>query len=35
MARRPLPALTRRWMSIGLIVLVALAIGFSVWGSAR
>jgi hypothetical protein len=29
---RPLPAITRRWMSIALIALVLIAVGFAIWG---
>lgn len=32
MRRRPLPAITRRWMSIALVLLLVVAVGFAVWG---
>jgi hypothetical protein len=28
---RPLPAVTRRWMTIALVALVVLAIAFAIW----
>ncbi len=28
---RPLPAVSRRWMSIALLALLALAIAYSIW----
>lgn len=29
---RPLPEITRRWMSLALIALVLIAVGFAIWG---
>lgn len=29
--KRPLPAISRQWMTIALIVLVLVAIGFAIW----
>jgi hypothetical protein len=31
MRRRPLPAVTRRWMTIALVLLLLIAVGFAVW----
>ncbi len=28
---RPLPQVSRRWMSVALVVLIALALGFTIW----
>ncbi len=28
---RPLPAVSRRWMSIALLALLALALAYSIW----
>ena len=28
---RPLPAMSRRWMSIALLALLALALAYSIW----
>jgi len=32
MRRRPLPAVTRRWMTIALVLLLLIAVGFATWG---
>jgi hypothetical protein len=29
---RPLPAISRRWMSIALLAMVLIAVGFAIWG---
>lgn len=29
---RPLPEVTRLWMTIALVVMVLVAVGFAVWG---
>lgn len=29
---RPLPEVSRLWMTIGLVLMVLVAVGFAVWG---